>query len=272
MFRFYIVFCLWLLGVCDAARGESLAERGGYLVNTIMACGNCHSPRDANGQLVKEREFSGGLAFNTPAFTATAPNITPDRETGIGSWSDAEIKHALVEGMRPNHGRLAGVPLAAIMPANFYKALLPNDLDAIVAYLRTVRPVRNEVAVPVYKAPVRRDPYPDAEAGFSKAVFADPAKRGAFSSPSAIAWNAIRLGRRAFPISGPDWARAAGCSRRAKGHRRERHRAPPPTSRRTLLPASAPGPIRKSGARSRMALAAMGGRSSRRWPMLIMWG
>jgi mono/diheme cytochrome c family protein len=180
MFRFYIVFCLWLLGVCDAARGESLTERGGYLVNTIMACGNCHSPRDANGQLIKEREFSGGLAFNTPAFTAIAPNITPDGETGIGSWSDAEIKHALVEGMRPNHGRLAGVPLAAIMPANFYKALLPNDLAAVVAYLRTVRPVRNEVAVPVYKTPVHRDPYPDAEAGFSKAVFADPVRRGAY--------------------------------------------------------------------------------------------
>jgi mono/diheme cytochrome c family protein len=120
------------------------------------------------------------VAFNTPAFTAIAPNITPDGETGIGSWSDAEIKHALVEGMRPNHGRLAGVPLAAIMPANFYKALLPDDLDAVVAYLRTVRPVRNEVAVPVYKAPVHRDPYPDAEAGFSKAVFADPVKRGAY--------------------------------------------------------------------------------------------
>jgi mono/diheme cytochrome c family protein len=119
-----------------------LAERGNYLVNTIMACGNCHSPREANGQLILEKAFSGGLTFNTPAFVATAPNITPDPETGIGSWSDAEIKRALVEGMRPNHGRLAGVPLAAIMPANFYKALLPDDLDAIVAYLRTVKPVR----------------------------------------------------------------------------------------------------------------------------------
>jgi mono/diheme cytochrome c family protein len=66
------------------------------------------------------------------------------------------------------------------MPANFYKALLPGDLDAIVAYLRTVKPVRNEVADPVYKAPVRRDAYPDAETGFSKAMFADPVKHGAY--------------------------------------------------------------------------------------------
>ena len=180
MFRFCIVCCLWLLGAFDAAMAESAAERGDYLVNTIMACGNCHSPRDANGQMIKEKAFSGGLTFNMPAFIATAPNITPDRETGIGSWSDAEIKRALVEGMRPDHGRLAGVPLAAVMPVNFYKALLPDDLDAVVAYLRSVKPVRNEVADPVYKAAVRRDPYPDAESGFSKAMFADPVKHGAY--------------------------------------------------------------------------------------------
>ena len=82
--------------------------------------------------------------------------------------------------MRPDHGRLAGVPLAAIMPANFYKALLPDDLDAVVAYLRSLKPVRNEVADPVYKAAVRRDPYPDAETGFHKTMLADPVKRGAY--------------------------------------------------------------------------------------------
>lgn len=180
MLRFCVVCCVWLLGFVGAAMAESAAERGDYLVNTIMACGNCHSPRDASGQMIKEKAFSGGLTFNTPGFVATAPNITPDRETGIGGWSDAEIKRALVEGVRPNHGHLAGVALAAIMPANFYKALLPDDLDAIVAYLHTVKPVRNEVPDPVYRAAVRRDPYPDAEAGFSKTMFKDPVKRGAY--------------------------------------------------------------------------------------------
>jgi mono/diheme cytochrome c family protein len=173
-----------LLAVANGAsagdKAESPTERGAYLVNTIMACGNCHTPRDADGKPVAERAFSGGLAFNTPAFTTTAPNITPDHETGIGSWSDAEIKRALVEGSRPDHGRLAGIALAAIMPANFYKALLPDDLDAIIVYLRSVKPVRNEVPDPVYKVPVRRDPYPDADAGFSKAMLADPVRRGAY--------------------------------------------------------------------------------------------
>ena len=179
MFRIGIA-CVWLLSACGGAMAESPAERGFYLVNTIMACGNCHTPRDADGKTIAEKAFSGGLTFTTPAFTATASNITPDIETGIGSWSDAEIKRALVEGVRPDHGRLAGVPLAAIMPANFYKALLSDDLDAVVAYLRTVKPIRNGAPDPLYKTPVRRDVYPDAEAGFDKAMLADPVRRGAY--------------------------------------------------------------------------------------------
>jgi mono/diheme cytochrome c family protein len=180
MYRIGIACWVLLSAACGSAAAQSPIERGAYLVNTIMACGNCHTPRAANGNAIAEKAFSGGPVFTTPAFVATAPNITPDRETGIGSWSDAEIKRALVEGVRPDHGKLAGVPLAAIMPANFYKALLPDDLDAIVAYLRSIKPVRNETPDPVYKMPVRRDPYPEAEAGFNKAMFSDPVRRGAY--------------------------------------------------------------------------------------------
>jgi mono/diheme cytochrome c family protein len=179
MLRTGIAAVAWLLAA-HGALAETPVERGAYLVTSIMACGNCHTPRDGEGKLIAAQALSGGLTFTTPPFVATAPNITQDIETGIGSWSDAEIKRALVEGLRPDHGRLAGVPLAAIMPANFYKALLSDDLDAVVAYLRSVKAIRNQVADPVYKAPVRRDAYPDADAGFSKAMLADPAKRGAY--------------------------------------------------------------------------------------------
>jgi mono/diheme cytochrome c family protein len=172
--------CLLLFGFFNAAMAESAISRGDYLVNTILACGNCHTPRDANGELIKDRALSGGRLFSTPAFVATTSNITPDVETGIGGWSDAEIKRALIEGIRPDHDRLPGVPLAAIMPANFYKALLPEDLDAIVAYLRSVKPVHNAIADPVYKIPVHRDPYPDAESGFDRATFTEPVRRGAY--------------------------------------------------------------------------------------------
>src|SRR5262249_44557431 len=90
--------------------------------------------------------LSGGLRFDEPPFDVWATNITPDRDTGIGNWSDAEIKTALQEGRRP-----AGHQLAEVMPSGFYKILTPRDLDgpfyakmtdgdldAMVAYLRTV--------------------------------------------------------------------------------------------------------------------------------------
>jgi len=171
---FWGPLCLLLCGSAGAATADPAIERGDYLVNAILACGNCHSPRDANGEIIKDKALSGGRVFSTPAFVVATSNITPDPETGIGSWSNAEIKRALIEGIRPEHHRLPGVPLAAIMPANFYKALLPEDLDAIVAYLRSVKPVRNEISDPVYKAPIHRDPYPDAENGFDKSAFTDP--------------------------------------------------------------------------------------------------
>jgi mono/diheme cytochrome c family protein len=176
----FIIPILALLALAVPALAETAVERGAYLVNTVMACGNCHTPRDASGAFVTDKAFSGGLTINTPAFVATAPNITQDRETGIGDWSDAEIKRALIEGVRPNHGHFQGVTLAAVMPASFYKALLPDDLDAIVAYLRTVKAVSNTVSDPEYKMPVHRQPYPDAEKGFAKSDFSDPVKHGAY--------------------------------------------------------------------------------------------
>ena len=167
-------------GSASAADTKPLLARGAYLVNSILACGNCHTPRSPEGKPVEGREFAGGLSFTVPPFNATASNITPDRETGIGAWSDAEIKRALVEGVRPGHGRLANVALAPVMPAGFFKAFLPGDLDAVVAYLRTVKPVRTATPDPVYKLPTAHARYPDADAGFTEAQMADPVRRGAY--------------------------------------------------------------------------------------------
>src|SRR5664280_1187523 len=98
MFRIGIACGVVWLAAGSGAVAETPAERGSYLVNTIMACGNCHTPRDAEGKSIATRALSGGTTFTTPAFVATAPNITPDVETGIGGWSDAEIRRALVQG------------------------------------------------------------------------------------------------------------------------------------------------------------------------------
>jgi hypothetical protein len=163
------------------AKAETPIERGSYLVNTILACGNCHTPKTPEGDPIAEKELAGGgISFTTPAFNAVAANITPDKETGIGLWSDEDIKGALTEGQRPSHARLPGVPLAAVMPASFYKALLPADLDAIVAYLRTVKPVSNEVSLPEYKMPVVHQSYPDAERGFTAEDMNSPVRLGAY--------------------------------------------------------------------------------------------
>ncbi len=124
--------------------------------------------------------------------------------------------------MRPDHGRLAGVPLAAIMPANFYKALLPRDLDAIVAYLLRSSQFETKSRSGPYKAPVRRDAYPDADAGFDKRSSPLPPGAAPISPPSAIAWNATPPGRAAFPTSRMDWAAAAGFSRRPRERRQDR--------------------------------------------------
>jgi len=162
------------------ASAETPRERGSYLVNSIMACGNCHTPKNAVGEPIAERELAGGLSFTPPPFSVTASNITPDPDTGIGKWTDDEIKHAITDGVRPSHSKLPGVPLAAVMAVNFFKALLPHDLTAVVVYLRSVKPIRNTVPDPVYKAPVHHDTYPDAELGFTAESLRDPVRRGAY--------------------------------------------------------------------------------------------
>ena len=155
-----------------AATAQTSLERGRYLVDTVMTCHNCHTPKGPNGPQF-DKALSGGLRFDEPPFDVTASNITPDRDTGIGSWSDAEIRAALLEGTRPS-----GHQLAPVMPSGYYKILTPGDLDGIVAYLRSVPPVANKVPGPVYKLPVSHQVFPGAEKPMPAADLADKSKRG----------------------------------------------------------------------------------------------
>ena len=72
----------------------ALIKRGGYLVNAVMTCGNCHTPKGPHGDIMA-KAFSGGLTFDEPPFKVTAPNITEDKTTGIGKWSNADIERLL---------------------------------------------------------------------------------------------------------------------------------------------------------------------------------
>src|SRR6476620_6985817 len=126
---------------------SDLVKRGDYLVNGILTCGNCHSPKGMP-VAVAGKEFSGGLSWDEPPFKVTAANITPDKDTGIGTWTDAQIKTLMRTGVRPN-----GVHVAMIMPTDFYRIMTERDLDAVVAYLHTLKPVNNRVDDPIYKMP-----------------------------------------------------------------------------------------------------------------------
>jgi mono/diheme cytochrome c family protein len=163
-----------MLAATVAAGAQSPLERGSYLVNGILTCGNCHTPRGPGGVFAMDKQLSGGpQEWDTPAFKVKGANITPDRETGIGSWTDAEIKRAMVEGVRPN-----GTQIAPIMPYGFYKVFSTADLDAVVAYLRSVPAVSNKVQASVYKAPLHAETPVGADKPLAPADLSDPVKRG----------------------------------------------------------------------------------------------
>jgi mono/diheme cytochrome c family protein len=130
------------------AADDDLA-RGKYLMNGIVACGNCHSPRGPDGKIPAGQELSGGLTIETPDFRAVASNITPDKETGIGNWTDAQLVTAIREGKRPD-----GSPIGPPMPIEFYRNMSDNDVRAIVAALRATKPVSHAVEKSKYNIPL----------------------------------------------------------------------------------------------------------------------
>ncbi|WP_213981747.1 c-type cytochrome [Sphingomonas sp. dw_22] len=114
-------------------------ERGKYL--TIAAdCQACHTAKGGT-------PFAGGLAFRLPFGTIWSPNITPDKETGIGNWTDAQFLAALREGKGPK-GRLYPA-----MPYASYTYLTDADALAIRAYLATLAPVRRQTPALAFSWP-----------------------------------------------------------------------------------------------------------------------
>ena len=167
-----------------AAAQTTPLDRGRYLVDRSSAAATATRPRTREGhrstRSISRVAVSG---FTVPPFDVVASNITPDREPGIGRWSDAEIKRAdRRKAMRPAHGRLASTPLAPVMAVGFFKALLPEDLDAVVAYLRSVKPLRNELpAAGVPRAGERSRPIPMPRR-------ASPRRRWPIRSSAASTW------------------------------------------------------------------------------------
>ncbi len=114
----------------DPARPE-VWNRGAYLANGLAHCAECHTPRNAGFALDHGQELAGASLEGW-----LAPNITSDSKFGLGSWSDREIVAYLLSGHAPGRGSAAGPMGEAV--SHSLQHLAPADLDALVAYLRSV--------------------------------------------------------------------------------------------------------------------------------------
>ncbi|SDB35017.1 c-type cytochrome [Bauldia litoralis] len=115
---------------------------GGYIVNALSHCFECHTGPDANGvpDFANALGAGGFMIQLAPGAVVSTPNITSDPETGLGKWSDEDIKKAITQGVRPD-----GTHLSPPMPFPFFANMTPEDLDAVVAYVRTIPPIVNKV-------------------------------------------------------------------------------------------------------------------------------
>jgi len=145
-----LVFCL-----TKAEAQDPRIERGKYLV-TVISCSDCHT----NGALIGKPDMAHFLAGSEIGFAIPGlgyfygPNLTPDRETGLGSWTTVQIVTAITQGVRPD-GRI----LAPTMPWHSYAHLTPTDAEAMALYLQSLPPVKHKVPGPFGEAEKPTAPY-----------------------------------------------------------------------------------------------------------------
>ncbi|MCT8973349.1 cytochrome c [Microbaculum marinisediminis] len=141
----------WLLALAlvslasfGANADDAQIARGGYLVG-IAGCNDCHTPGYFFGKPDMARYLGGSdVGFEIPGLGVfVGRNLTPDKETGLGDWSDDQIVAALQTGVRPD-GRM----LAPIMPWHAFASLTADDVNAVVAFLRSLPPVEHAVPGP----------------------------------------------------------------------------------------------------------------------------
>jgi mono/diheme cytochrome c family protein len=119
----------WVSGIPRAQTGKELVAKGQYIFEVAGGCA-CHS-------VPKETPHAGARAFPIPFGTVYSTNITQDKETGLGNWTDQQIRDAMVKGIRPDGSRILPV-----MPYEAYAGMAPEDLKALIVYLRTLKPVK----------------------------------------------------------------------------------------------------------------------------------
>lgn len=127
----------------DFARTKPI-DWGKYLVNA-WGCVYCHSPIRGDGSIVEEMRFAGGQRWNMYPFAdVVSYNLTSHKETGLGDWTNEQLKTFLTKGVRRDGSRMVPFP----MPWAAYASMKDDDLNAIIAFLRTLPPVYNKIPNP----------------------------------------------------------------------------------------------------------------------------
>jgi mono/diheme cytochrome c family protein len=160
-------------------RTQQRLARGRYLYQSVMACDYCHAPYNPKspGWPPLARKSGAGLEYSARYVPdIVAPNITPDRETGAGTWTDDMLARAIREGVGHD-----GRTLDPNMPYAWYNVLSDEDLASLIVYVRSLPPVRNalpRMATPdqfkkyVHPVPITEPRLPPD--------FSVPAKRGKY--------------------------------------------------------------------------------------------
>jgi len=188
------------------ATPERLA-RGAYLTTAVTPCLVCHSEVDRNQMwLPKPGTEGGGQQWPEKdlPFVYT-PNITPDPETGAGTWSDDAIARAVREGIGHD-----GRTLFPLMPYKKFRAMSDEDLASVITYIRTLPPIKKQQPPTVVPFPVNRlintEPEP-IEGAVPEPDLSTPEKRGKYIATLAVCADChTPLDDRNQPIAGMDFA------------------------------------------------------------------
>lgn len=131
--------------LCNGASAASSQVARGKYLTSIIACTDCHTPGTFLGKPDFTRYLGGSdVGFEVPGLGVFyAPNLTSDRETGLGNWTAEQIATAITTGKRPD-GRI----LAPSMPVASFENLTHSDALAIAAYLKGLPPIKNKVPGP----------------------------------------------------------------------------------------------------------------------------
>jgi mono/diheme cytochrome c family protein len=124
---------------------KSGVERGRYLVEHASLCGDCHTPRNSMG-VPKQSLYLAGASKKIGPLGEAVPNITPDKETGIGEWKREDIAELLLSGTKPDLDNVQGLMYEVIQGTSHgFKDMKKEDALAIADYLKSIPAIKNKV-------------------------------------------------------------------------------------------------------------------------------